>query len=79
MLNLLAKGFSPDLVIEVPRYRLPSFKLLIKKLWYRVSEFLTDAIPFVLLGILVVNLLYTFNIIEYIAPYTRIIVTQIWG
>ncbi|MEO0083225.1 MAG: ferrous iron transporter B [candidate division WOR-3 bacterium] len=79
LLNLLAKGFSPDLVIEVPRYRLPSFKLLIKKLWYRVSEFLTDAIPFVLLGILVVNLLYTFNIIEYIAPYTRIIVTQIWG
>lgn len=79
LLNLLAKGFSPDLVIEVPRYRLPSFKLLIKKLWYRVSEFLTDAIPFVLLGILAVNLLYTFSIIEYIAPYTRIIVTQIWG
>lgn len=79
LLNLLVKGFSPDLIIEIPPYRLPSFKLLVKKLWYRVYEFLIGAIPFVSLGILAVNLLYTFNVIEYIAPYTSIVVTKIWG
>ncbi|MCX8015684.1 MAG: ferrous iron transporter B, partial [candidate division WOR-3 bacterium] len=79
LINWLVKGFSPDLIIEVPPYRLPSFKLLIKKLWYRIYEFLIDALPFVLLGILAVNLLYTLRIVEFIAPFTRIIVTKIWG
>lgn len=79
ILNLLIKGFSPDLVIEVPSYRLPSLSQLFRKLWYRVYWFLIDAVPYVLLGVLVVNLLYTFQIFHYIAPLTKGIVTKIWG
>ena len=79
ILNLLIKGFSPDLVIEVPPYRLPSLSQLFKKLWYRVYWFLIEAVPYVLLGVLVVNLLYTFQVFHYIAPLTKGIVTKIWG
>ncbi len=79
ILNLTVKGFSPDLVIEVPRYRLPSLSQLLKKLWYRVNNFLFDAVPFVLLGVMVVNLLYTFQVFNRLAPYTRTVITKIWG
>lgn len=79
ILNLLIKGFSPDLVIEVPPYRLPSLSQLFRKLWYRVYWFLIEAVPYVLLGVLIVNLLYIFQIFHYIAPLTKGIVTKIWG
>ncbi|MBS4016374.1 MAG: ferrous iron transporter B [Candidatus Latescibacteria bacterium] len=79
ILNRTVKGFSPDLVIEVPRYRFPSISQLFKKVWYRVYGFLIEAVPYVLLGVLVVNLLYTFRVFNYIAPYTRGVITKIWG
>jgi ferrous iron transport protein B len=79
ILNLLIKGFSPDLVIEVPPYRLPSLSQLLKKLWFRIYWFLLDAVPFVLLGVLAVNLLYTFHVFDFIAPITKGIVTKVWG
>jgi ferrous iron transport protein B len=76
---VLVKGFSPDLVIEVPPYRIPSISQLLRKLWYRIYWFLIDAVPFVLGGVFVINLLYTFRVFEYIAPYTKTIITKIWG
>lgn len=79
LLNKIVKGFSPDLVIEVPPYRLPLFSQLVKKLWYRVYSFLLEAVPFVFLGVLIVNLFYTFKIFDYLAPLTRLIVSEIWG
>ncbi|MCX7784790.1 MAG: ferrous iron transporter B [candidate division WOR-3 bacterium] len=79
ILNRIVKGFSPDLVIEIPPYRLPLFSQLLKKLWYRVSSFLIEAVPFVFLGILIINLLYTFKIFEYIAPLSKFVVNKIWG
>ena len=79
ILNLLIRGFSPDLVIEVPPYRLPSLSQLFRKLWFRVYWFLIEAVPYVLLGVLVVNLLYTFQVFHYIAPLTKGIVIKIWG
>lgn len=79
ILNMLVKGFSPDLVIEVPPYRLPRLSQLLRKLWYRIYWFLIEAVPFVLGGVLVINLLYTYHIFDFIAPYTKVIVTKIWG
>ena len=35
-----------------------------KKIWIRVKWFLKEAIPFVLLGVLIANLLYTLGIVE---------------
>jgi ferrous iron transport protein B len=79
LLNLIVPGLSPDLVIEVPPYRMPSIPQLLRKLWYRIYWFLIEAVPFVLGGVLVINLLYIFHIFDFIAPYTKIIVTKIWG
>uniref|UniRef100_A0A7C6AAH4 Ferrous iron transporter B n=1 Tax=candidate division WOR-3 bacterium TaxID=2052148 RepID=A0A7C6AAH4_UNCW3 len=79
ILNLLVKGFSPDLVIEMPPYRLPRFNLLFKKLWIRIMGFLIEAAPIVLAGVFVVNLLYNFKIFDFVTELTAPVITKLFG
>jgi len=58
------RGESPEIFTEIPPYRFPYFTSLFKKVWMRVQWFLKEALPFVLLGVLLVNLLYTFGVID---------------
>lgn len=57
ILNKVLKGYSPELVLEIPPYRWPPLNIVFSKLWLRVKEFIVDAFPFVILGVLIVNLL----------------------
>ena len=79
ILNLIVKGFSPELIIEMPPYRLPRFSLLFKKLWIRASGFLIEAAPFVLAGVFIVNLLYSFKVFDFITSITAPVVTKLFG
>ncbi|NLS45639.1 MAG: ferrous iron transporter B [Firmicutes bacterium] len=63
ILNAALPGSSPPLLMEVPPYRLPHPKILAKKIWMRIRIFLAEAIPYVLLGVLFVNLLHLSGII----------------
>jgi len=58
------RGESPEIFTEIPPYRFPYFTSLFKKVWMRVQWFLKESLPFVLLGVLLVNLLYTFGVID---------------
>ena len=58
ILNRLLPGFSPELLMEIPPYRFPPLRLLARKLWWRIKAFLKEALPVVMLGVVVVNLLY---------------------
>jgi len=77
ILNALLPGYSPELIIEIPPYRVPSLRGLGLKLWFRIRGFLIEAIPLVLFGVLVVNLLYmsgTMNVISNILePFFNIV------
>ncbi len=79
LLNKLLKGRSPEILVEIPPYRSPQFQAVIKKLWMRIQGFLTMAVPYVLLGILFINILYTLKIIEFLAHFFSPILTGIWG
>jgi ferrous iron transport protein B len=48
-------------------------------LWMRIRWFLRDAIPYVLLGVLMVNILYSLGIIEWIGTLTAPVMTGILG
>jgi len=61
------RGESPEIFTEIPPYRFPYFTSLFKKVWMRVQWFLKEALPFVLLGVLLVNLLYTFGVIDFLS------------
>ncbi len=79
LMNLMVKGFSPELIIEMPPYRLPRFSFLFKKLWIRISEFLIEAAPFVLAGVFIVNLLYNFKVFDFITKLTASVITKLFG
>jgi ferrous iron transport protein B len=67
ILHLFLPGYSPELIVEIPPYRFPSLKGLAYKLWFRTKGFLVEAIPLVMVGVLIVNLLYMSHLIDAIA------------
>jgi ferrous iron transport protein B len=79
ILRYTTKGFLPELLIEIPPYRAPSILALCSKMWMRVMGFLKEALPVVMVAILVVNLLYVFRVFEHIAYFTAPVVTKLWG
>lgn len=64
ILNASIKGFTPELFVEIPPYRVPVFTAIYKKLWMRMKSFLREAIPIVLAGVFIVNLFYSFGIFQ---------------
>ncbi|MGM0688291.1 MAG: FeoB small GTPase domain-containing protein [Bacillota bacterium] len=66
IIDRVMPGYTPSMVIEIPPYRLPSLKAQAKKLGMRIKGFLVHATPYILGGILVVNILYTVGIIDYL-------------
>jgi ferrous iron transport protein B len=79
ILNRTIKGESPEIFVEIPPYRMPYFNALFKKLWMRILWFLKEAVPFVLIGVLIVNILYSLGIIEFIGGLTEPLITGIMG
>lgn len=79
ILNRAVKGFSPELLIEIPSYRLPPWRTILQKLWFRVYGFLAEAIPIILGAILVVNVLYILGVFKAIANFTAPVVTGLLG
>lgn len=79
LLNKFLKGSSPEILIEIPPYRVPQLTAVIKKLWMRVSGFLKEAVPYVLLGILFVNMLYALKVIEFFSNIFAPVFSGLWG
>jgi ferrous iron transport protein B len=79
VLNHAVKGFSPELLIEIPPYRLPSWQATFKKLWMRVYGFLVEALPIILGAVVIINILYLFGVFNAIASFTAPVVTSLLG
>jgi len=79
LLNKMLKGETPETFMEIPPYRVPYFGSLAKKLWMRMRSFLSEAVPFVLLGVLIINILYVFGIIEWISEAAAPVIVGILG
>ena len=72
-------GESPEIFIEIPPYRVPYFRAVAQKVWLRTRQFITDAVPYVLLGVFLVNILYALHIIQFLGRLFAPIVTRLWG
>jgi len=66
-LNKTAHGECPELFLDIPPYRWPSLPAVAKKTWMRVRWFVTEAVPFLFLGILAVGILNALGVINYLA------------
>ena len=79
ILNLSVPGFSPELLLEIPPYRLPPPRMFYLKIKWRIKQFLLEATPVLLAGVFVVNILYTLKIFDLIAMLTAPLVTGLFG
>ncbi len=78
-LNKLIGGESPEIFLEIPPYRRPTLKVLLQKTYMRVRWFIKEAVPYLFLGILILNVLYQFRIIQNIGNLTSPIIVGLFG
>lgn len=64
IMNKFIKGEAPEIFMEIPPYRKPNLTTLMKKTWMRDRSFLVEAVPFVILGVFIVNILYISGAID---------------
>jgi ferrous iron transport protein B len=79
ILNRTVRGFNPELLIEIPPYRLPPWRIIGQKLWLRVSSFIREALPIILGTVLVVSILYTLGVFHAIGNIAAPVLTGLWG
>ncbi len=79
ILHHTVKGFTPELLIEIPPYRLPPLRIVLQKMWMRICGFLREAIPIILGAIVVINMLYYFGLFRTIANFTQPVITGLFG
>lgn len=79
ILRRAVRGFTPELLIEIPPYRLPSWRSVLQKLWMRVRGFVLEAVPIILLAVLVINILYSVGVFDAIADAAAPVVTTVLG
>jgi ferrous iron transport protein B len=62
LMSLVMTEKTPGLIIEIPVYRLPTFKTVLHKTWFRAREFIVDAWPLLIVGSVVLEIFNRFNI-----------------
>jgi ferrous iron transport protein B len=74
LLNRLLPGEPGALVMEVFPLRRPRLRLVLRKSWYRLKEFLVAAAPLILIGSLILGALYESHLIWHLtAPLSPIV------
>jgi len=73
------KGFTPELLIEIPPYRIPPWPIAFQKLWMRIYGFIAEAVPIMLGAIVVINVLYSVHVFDAIANVTAPVITGLLG
>jgi ferrous iron transport protein B len=79
ILNRTVKGFSPELLIEIPPYRRPIWRAVFTKLWMRVYGFLKEALPIIMIAIFAIGILYNLGVLDAIADFAAPVISGVFG
>ena len=75
LLSRLLKGETPELFLEIPPYQAPCCPMLARKLYFRVKDFLFEAVPMIIVGVLLVALLDVSGLLAGISEFFKPAVT----
>lgn len=78
-LHKIIGGESPEIFLEIPPYRMPNPGSLLKKTFIRVREFLKEAVPYIALGMVVMNIFYLSGLMHFIGQALRPVVSGLLG
>jgi ferrous iron transport protein B len=62
---------TPGLILEIPVYRMPAMKSVIRKTWFRAREFIVEAWPLLIIGSVVLAILDRLNFSQWFNALTR--------
>ncbi len=79
LLNRILKGEKTGLVMEIPPYRSPQIKNILKKTWLRMKDFLTIALPIIIIGSILLGTLKYLNLLTPISTIFAPITTGLLG
>ncbi len=79
LLHRLIGGESPEIFLEIPPYRMPDAKSLLKKTFVRLRDFLKEAVPYIAIGMVVMNIFYLTGLMHAIGQALRPIVSGLLG
>lgn len=73
-MSSLMPQLTPGMILEVPRYQIPAFRLLLRKVWFRMREFVRVAWPLLIAGSVLLSIGQYYKITGYLdaglAPLT---------
>jgi ferrous iron transport protein B len=78
-LNCFLKGDTSDIFMEVPAWQIPKFKPLTRKLYARAKEYITEAAPLIVLGILLITVAEMIGLVDLITAALRFPVSVLMG
>ncbi|MFA6610718.1 MAG: ferrous iron transporter B, partial [Candidatus Omnitrophota bacterium] len=79
ILNRIMPGYSPEFLLEIPPYRFPPLMTLATKLYYRIKGFLVEAVPIVMGGVMLVNILIYFRLFDYLTAISAPVIHNLFG
>jgi ferrous iron transport protein B len=79
LLHRLIGGESPEIFLEIPPYRMPDMRSLLKKTFIRLKEFLKEAVPYIAIGMVFMNIFYLTGIMHFIGEELRPVVSGFLG
>ena len=79
VLNRVMQGYSPEFLMEIPPYRFPPLAVLAKKLYFRIKWFLIEAVPIVMLGVLLINILVYFRLFDFLTAIFAPVIKGLFG
>jgi len=77
ILNLLLPGVSVGIIMEMPPYRLPSVKVVLKQAWNRFKPFLMTALPLIIIGSIIIEAMRITNVLSLVSTALSP-VTVVW-
>lgn len=70
-INKVMKGEMPEFITELPSYQLPSFKLMMRKLWIRIADYFGEVLPMIAAGVLIINILDALKVISFVTEVIK--------
>ena len=71
LLNKMLPGNTPEMFMEIPSWSIPQWRPLGRKIWLRLKEYLWDALPLILVGVLFVDLMQFSGLTDWFAKIFR--------
>lgn len=79
LFKIFIKDFQPELILEIPPYRMPYWNTLKFKLKYRIFGFMKEALPIIMISIFIVNIFYSLHLFDLCARIFEPIISKLWG